>query len=367
MNDPCPEPLRVLHFIDNLGPGGKERQLVELLKGCAADGGFRSLVVSMSRGVFYNELKDIARLELRFLVRRWRKDPLVLVHLWRMVREFGPDALVAWDHMTAVYSVPVARLGGVRLVNAMIQDAPRRLSPRARWRARITFPFSDVVVANSAAGLAAYGVRKRRSAVLHNGFDLARVSRLEPPAAVRHRHGLGDALVVGMVATFRETKDQPTLIAAAAHILARRTDVVFVLVGDGETLQHCRQLAADLPAPRLHFTGAIGDGLESLIASFDVGVLATFTEGISNSIMEYMALGKPVVASDGGGTVELVEDGVTGLLVPPGDVVALAAAIERILDDPDLRRRMGEAGQRRIEEAFSIATMVKHFRHLCTP
>src|SRR5262249_16906176 len=102
--------------------------------------------------------------------------------------------------------------------------------------------------------------------------------------------------------------------------------------------------------------------LESLINLFDVGVLATFTEGISNSIMEYMALSKPVVATDGGGTKELVLEGETGFLVPAGDAAALAARLDALLDDARLATRMGLAGRARLLAAFDLSSLVEKHR-----
>lgn len=356
--------LRVLHFVDNLGPGGKERQLVEMLKGFEAAGGCESLVVSMTAGVFYDELCGIRGVTVRTLIRRWRKDPLVFLELHRMVRNFAPDVLVAWDHMTAIYALPATWLSGVPLVNAMIRDAPTRLSWRTWIRARLTFPFSRFILANSQAGLDAYGVRSSRGLVIHNGIDARRLARMEDPAAVRRRWGLGNQLLVGMVSTFRTWKDQPTLICAAQVVLRWRNDVVFLFVGDGETLSECRKLVPPAQEEQIRFLGSFSNGLESLINIFDVGVLATFTEGISNSIMEYMALGKPVLATDGGGTRELVIDGRTGFLVPPQDVARLAGSIEKLLADPGLRRQMGNAGRQRVLDEFSLERLVNRHRSL---
>ena len=98
--------------------------------------------------------------------------------------------------------------------------------------------------------------------------------------------------------------------------------------------------------------------VDRIVAAFDIRVLATFAEGISNSIMEYMAFGKPVVATDGGGTDELVVDGETGFLVPPKQPEALAARIEYLLDNPGIARRMGQAGEARLRDNFSTKAMV---------
>ena len=356
--------LRVLHFIDRLGPGGRERQLVEMLKGFEITGGCESLVVSMTAGVFYEELNHVRGVVLKTLIRRWKKDPLAFLGLYRLVREFRPDLLVAWDHMTAVYAIPATLLARVPLVNAMIRDAPARLTWRAWSRARVTFPFSRAILANSQAGLDAYGVHSKRGVVIRNGMDSRRLRQLEDPRSVRERWFPGSRLVVGMVSTFRPWKDHPTLIRAAERLLGHRKDVVFVMVGDGETLEQCRRLVPAELRDDIRFAGAVGVGLESLVNAFDIGVLATFTEGIPNAVMEYMALSKPVVATDGGGTRELMQDGVTGFLVPARDAAALAGRIERLLDDPGLRETMGAAGRRRVVEEFSLEQLVRRHRTL---
>lgn len=350
--------LKVVHFIDVLGAGGKERQLVELLKGFARAGNCDSHVVCMNHGVFYADLLSLPNTSMEVLERRWKFDPMPALRLWAVVRRHRPDAIVTWDFLTSVYALPAALTLGVRMVNHMIQDAPGTLPRRVRFGARLSFPFADLIVANSRAGLDAYGARGDRCRVIHNGFDQARLENLADPDDVRRRWNLGDGLIVGMVSTFRPWKDQPTFIRAAQQILRRRRDVVFVLVGDGETLASCRLLVDADCSERIVFTGAVSSGLESLVNVFDVGVLATFTEGIPNAVMEYMACGKAVVATDGGGTSELVVDGHTGFLVPPEDADRLATAVDRLLSDPALRELLGRAGRERVETAFSLERMV---------
>jgi len=111
---------------------------------------------------------------------------------------------------------------------------------------------------------------------------------------------------------------------------------------------------------RIIFTGRQTD-VESIVNIFNIGVLATFTEGISNSILEYMALGKPVIATDGGGTSEIVENGVTGYLVPPSNVNVLLEKLELLLDRPYLAKKMGESGKNVVKRKFEIRKMTKEF------
>jgi glycosyltransferase involved in cell wall biosynthesis len=159
-----------------------------------------------------------------------------------------------------------------------------------------------------------------------------------------------------MVAEFSSYKDYPTFIQVAHEISRKRKNVVFVAVGDGVNLEASKKIAAG--SESIKFLGK-RKNVEEIVDSFDIGVLSTFTEGISNSIMEYMALKKPVVATDGGGTQELVVDGETGFLVPPENPGILAAKIDYLLDHPVIARRMGEAGEAKLRREFSITRMLE--------
>ena len=355
--------MRVVHVIDSLNSGGKERQCVELLKGLSAAGDLASELIILATGAFYEGLHALRDVRVTHLPRYFRKDVSIVLRLAGRCRDVRPDVIAAYDSMSAALAAPVARLVGARFVNAMIQDAPREISRKVRTRRLLSFPLSDAIVANSQAGLVAYGAPADRGRVIRNGYDVARLRHLRSPRTVRDELGLGDRRVIGMVANFSTLKDQPTFIRAAETLLATRRDLVFVMIGDGALKAACERQPA--PAHREHilFLGARTD-VESVVNVFDVGVLATFTEGISNAIMEYMALGKPVVATRGGGTPEIVTDGETGWLVDERDPAGLAERIGRLLADEDLRGRMGRAGQARLTREFTLERLASAHRSL---
>jgi glycosyltransferase involved in cell wall biosynthesis len=246
---------------------------------------------------------------------------------------------------------------GIPLINGSIRNAFS--GGGFRWTLeKLLLKASDYRVANSYAGLWSRGFSEKESnnVVIYNGFDFVRVEYMTiKESSCRHLRD-SKAKTVGMVAEFNRFKDYATFIHAARKISKRRKDVVFVAVGDGETLETSKQLAAEAEA--IQFLGKRKDIIQ-LVETFDIGVLSTFTEGFSNSIMEYMALGKPVVATNGGGTQELVVDGETGFLVPPANPDALAVKIEYLLDNSDIARHMGRAGEERLRREFSITKMVE--------
>ena len=267
--------------------------------------------------------------------------------------------------MSAVYAGPVAKILRIKFINAMIAGAPARLTAKRRIRAMFTFPLSDIIQSNSYAGLEAYNVPQRKRSVVHNGFDFERMTDLKERDKVRAELGIQTEYVAGMVAGFRYHKDYESLVRAAQKILQERDDVTFVCVGGGPDLKRIRELAQG--GNRIIFTGKRSD-VESIINTFDIGILLTdlerHGEGISNSIMEYMAAGKPVIATDGGATRELVIDGETGFLVPQKSPERLAETIEDLLNDDELRKNMGIMAKKRIQTEFDIDRMTREHAKL---
>ncbi len=346
------EEIKVLYIIDELSPGGKERRLVELLK-MLENSAISSKLVLLSGNIHYSEVVNLST-EIVIMQRMIRKDPLIFLKLYQFCRRWKPDIIHAWGSMPAVYAGPVARLLGIKFINAMITDAPEKLNRKRYIRSKISFPFADVIQSNSFAGLRAYQAPEGKSIVIHNGFDFKRIDNLKDRQEIRRELNIGTRYTAGMVARFNNKKDYPSLIEGARILLNKRNDITFLCVGNGFDYSRIKRLAQDME--KIIFTHK-RDDVESLVNIFDIGILSTFTEGISNSIMEYMALGKPVIATDGGGTTELVIDGVTGILIPPQSPSILAEKVEYLLENDSIRKKMGREGRKRVEEKFSLNRM----------
>lgn len=349
--------MRVLYYTDSLRLGGKERQLVELLKGLKQRDDMEVLLVCMDRGEFYEPDVKALSIPMRYLFRKTRWDPLVIRGFYQLVKEFKPDVIHTNSMMSSAYALPIAKLFGVPLINGSIRNSFQYST--LRWKVeRALLAWSDFRIANSMAGLRSRGfsLDSAKDFVIHNGFDLSRTQGLENQTDAEQSKDGNGRQQVGMIAEFRADKDFKTFLLAARRILSSRQNVTFVTVGDGETLEAMKEFVSDA-GDRVQFLGRRKD-VEKITSSFSVGVLATFTEGISNSIMEYMVMAKPVVATDCSGSSELVREGETGFLVPRQDPEALANSIAYLLDNPDEARRMGQAGRKHIEEHFSLKTMV---------
>lgn len=356
--------MKLLSVIDTLGAGGKERRFTELMKALSNQPGLEIRLVVMSHTIHYTEICDLG-LEITSIIRKTRKDLSVFGQFKSIIERERPDVVHCWESMTAVYLAPVCLVTGCPLINGMVTNVPmnRKILNHHWLRARLTFPLSKVIVSNSQAGLRAYGVPGHKGIVIYNGFDFSRLEGLKETGVVRAELGITTRYVVGMVASFCKQKDYPTYYSAARQLLNKRGDITFVAVGSETDSQESIGLVDESLRKNFRFLGR-KSAVESYINAMDVCVLATYTEGISNSIMEYMALGKPVVATVGGGTEELVLSDTTGFLVKPSDPDMMADRIEKLIDDSELRSRLGNRGKERIKARFSIDRMVADYLNL---
>ena len=191
--------------------------------------------------------------------------------------------------------------------------------------------------------------------VIHNGIDL---NEIQSQPAIQLYNILSNIKktdkIVGIVGNYnRRIKRFDLFIMAAAEVLKKMDNVKFLIIGGGNYESELKLLADDLGISQNIFFIGKKDNSICYIKSFDVGVLSSDSEGFPNVILEYMACGIPVVATSVGGTVELIEDGVSGILVQKGDCMALADSISRLLMDENLGKRLGQNGQKYISDKFS--------------
>jgi glycosyltransferase involved in cell wall biosynthesis len=220
----------------------------------------------------------------------------------------------------------------------------------------------DVFIAASqliASMLESDGIERARIEVVHDGVNTSAIDRTPEVDA----HGAfwlpKGAPLVGNIAALAPHKGQKHLVAAAAKVVREIPDARFLILGEGELRGHLEKQIKDLGLERHLFLGGFRADAVGLLKSFDVFAMSSVTEGLGSVLLEAMTCRRAIVATRAGGIPEAVVDGETGLLVPPGDDTALAAGIVRLLKDPVLRERLGEAGRTRVESAFSVSKMVE--------
>src|ERR1035437_2925451 len=356
--------MKILFFTDTLKPGGKERRLTELIKALKSKQDIEFELVVMSNDIHYTEVFDLGT-NIHYIIRKTKKDISVFYRFYKLCRNYRPDIVHCWDSMTAVYLVPTCKLLHIKLVNGMVIDSPVKQNIfNQHWlRAKLTFPFSDIIVGNSKAGLKAYKAPENKSIVIYNGFNFDRTENLISKEIIKKQISTDSNYLIGMVASFSEYKDYQTYFRAAELLLKTRIDVIFLAIGNNTDSIESRNLIDKQYIDNFRLLGKKSD-IESFINAMDICILSTFTEGISNSILEYMALEKPVIATSGGGTNEIVMDNKTGFLVNPSNPKELAEKIEILLNDAHLCKSMGLAGIELVKNKFSIDQMLKKYNDL---
>ncbi len=352
--------MKILLYIDCLAAGGKERRFVELIKSLRFQEEIDFEILVMSHDLHYKEILNF-NFKIHYLIRSTKKDPAIFLRLYRLCKSIRPDAIHCWESMTAVYSAPICKLLNIPLINGMIIDAPRKSLYNSNFfRAKLVFPFSKCIVSNSHAGIEAYGASNRRNIVIHNGYNFNRLYNIIDKDKIRGQLDVKTKYVVGMVATFSKNKDYKTYFNAAQILLNQREDITFLAIGNRTDSFFARSLIKTDNLKHFRLLGKKTE-IESYINIMDVCVLSTFTEGISNSILEYMAMAKPVIATDGGGTNEIVVDNKTGFLVKVSDEKDTSDKIQILLNNENLRFTMGTEGKLRIQEDFSMEKMMNDY------
>lgn len=202
--------------------------------------------------------------------------------------------------------------------------------------------------------------------VIYNGVDMALFNKHFNKVSIKKSLGIPlDSFVVGMVGRLAPEKNHPLFLYAAKKVVSCYPRSCFLIIGDGIERKSLESLTDELGIQsNVCFLGS-RENIPEIISIFDVAVLTSNrVEVFSNAILEYMAAGKPVVATNVGSIADQVVDRVTGFLIPPDDHEALANRILKLLYDPDLARRMGEAGRKLVEEKFTIQKMVEKYETL---
>jgi glycosyltransferase involved in cell wall biosynthesis len=358
---PKPPSTNVLYVTHDTGLiGGAERQLLELFRGLDRQR-FMPYLVCLEEGGPVAERAAGYGVPVFHVTRRWRWDLSVATRIRGIIRERAITIVHAYLGLPGFYGAMAGKLAGARVITTIRIAGPRRRASDVTER--FAFLISDRIIANSRAGAEYYfrwlpGMGKTE--IIYNGYDFSDFD----PAPTKTRQELGlppEGLLIGHVANLTYLKDYPTFIRALAHVFAEEAGCRAAIVGDGAKRADYESLADALGVKdRILFLGHRRDVLD-LVRSFDICVLAShpgYSEGLSNSIAEYMGLAKPVVATEVGGNPELVKDGETGLLCPGGDHDAMAGRILALLKDEQLRHDMGRQGREFFKANLTLDRMV---------
>jgi L-malate glycosyltransferase len=365
---------KVFYLLDSLNVGGTETQAVELARRIPAAGYQVTLGCLRAQGPLLQRLADTPVILREFHPNGGIDSPAGIYQLLRLsqfLRKRKFDIVHTHDLWSNLMGVPAARLAGVPAIVSSRRDLAHfdwYRGKRRAWLRRIQ-NLSGAVLANASpireALIAEDRFAPEKVHVIHNGIDIEKFRKGRDRRGVLFPN-VGDAKLVVLVGNMHsDVKGHPWLIECAPRVTREFRDVRFVLVGDGAQRAQFEQQVARLDlTSNFLFLGSRAD-IPDILAACDIAVLPSRAEGLSNALLEYLAAGLPTIVSRVGGNPELVEDGVSGFVVPP-ESEALGIALLKMLRDPELMRSFGERGREFVVQNFSFERLVREVDALYT-
>lgn len=360
--------IRIAHIVFRFDYGGLENGVVNVIGGLSDEKMSHAVIALTEATEFADRLPT--NVEVHSINKKPGKDLLAYLRLYKLLRSIKPDIV----HTRNIGTMDCALIAFLARVPFRIHGEhgwdifdPDGTSSKYRMVRRFLHRFVHRIVTVSddlqrwLVGVV--GIPGCKVQHICNGVD---PDRFRP--ALHKESGGERSVVVGSVTRFSAIKDPLNLVEAfislQSELLPDDDEPTLVMIGDGEIHEAAVAALGAAGLSEKAWLPGSRDNIPELLRSMDVFVLGSLREGISNTILEAMASGLPVIASDTGGNGELIADGVTGMLVPPGDRVALTNAIARYLRDSGIRLRHGSASRDRVVSRFSIATMVENYRSL---
>lgn len=367
----------IVHVVFSFDYGGLENGVVNVINGLPEDA-FRHAIVALTTTSSFRQRIRRPDVGVYTLDKQPGKDPAAYVRLYRLIRQLRPT-VVHTRNLSTLEGALVARLAGVpsRIHGEHGWDIydPDGTSRKYRALRRILSPAIDHFITVSEELrrwlTTTVGIRPAKVQRICNGVDTVRfrpASPAQPPARSLlppERFPAG-SIVIGSVTRFSAIKDPLLLVRAfidARHV-AGGASLRLVMVGGGPLHGEAIRLLEGAGAAHAAWLPGSRDDIPELLREFDIFVLGSRREGISNTVLEAMSAGLPVIATATGGNLELVEDGGTGQLVPPGDSAALSRALLSYAGNAELRRTHGGAARRRIEREYSLERMLADYEAL---
>jgi glycosyltransferase involved in cell wall biosynthesis len=361
----------VLQITGSFHQGGSERQAVQLTRLLREDGSFNVFLAALNnKGVLKPEADALGFDEIpEFPLTSFYNFNFLkqLKRCVQFIKENKIEIVHTHDFYTNIFGIAAARIARVRLKIAAKRETSGVKSRAQKTIEKRIFGFADAIVANSKAVenyLVDDGVAREKINVVYNGLDL---ERLTPKETNRRKICEELSLPIGenikfitLVANLRHAvKNQPMFLRVAQAGAEKFPEAHFVLAGEGELKNDLENLARELEiADRTHFIGRCTRVPELLAVSY-AGVLTSFAEGFSNSILEYMAARLPVVATNVGGASEAIAENETGFVVESNDAETMAERLTQLLENPEEAKEMGKRGRRVVEENFSCERQLR--------
>src|SRR5437870_6047880 len=377
----CPTPtesnrIRLLKFVNCFAIAGTVRQFMNLWRSLDPFRFELHFAYFKRLGPFLKEIEASRRPLVEYPI-NCLYNHTALIEQWKFARYIKRNRIHivhTYGFHPNVFAIPAAWLAGSPVIVASIRDTGGYLTPTQSRVQKFLCRLADCIVVNAEAirqWLIAEGYNPEKVTVIRNGIDLSHFTTKTRAGRLREEMGFPQcAPVIAVLSRLNRFKGIEHFLEAATIVCRRVPEARFLIVGEGMVMNSPYRRELEDYAVRLGlgrravFTGFRLDVAE-LLSEVAVSVLPCVSaEGLSNSLLESMAAGVPVVATRVGGNPEVVEEGVTGFLVPPRDPAALAKAICQLLENPELASRFGQAGRQRVVECFSLERMVRETERL---
>lgn len=354
--------MKVLFCIQSFALGGVERRLSQLIWGLSRNTDFELYCIVNSDVCVYPSVSDTRLKIIKAPDNRYRRKEFIQT----TIEQLKPDIVHCWN-LTFAYLCSLAKFSSshkFQLISGTITTAYHYpIYRKDYYKERLVFMMSDAIISNSMAGIVVKKSPRKKSHVIYNGFDYSRLTNMESPDAIRKDLEIESEYIVSMASRVNKQKDVKTFIDVAERLKCRK-DTTFVMIGDGVLLDYYKQYADQLNVSNLVFTGLRND-VESIMNASTIYVQCSkHPEGLSNSILEACAIGKPVIATDSGGTDEIITNGTNGYITKKGDVVDIAEKINYLLDNEQKREEMGKNSLEIVKSKFLLDSMVDSYIQL---
>ncbi len=362
--------MKISFVLDCFEGGGKERRCLQLIQGLNKAGYNNIQVIIVNNDVAYKELYE-AKISLHIIDRKIKKLNFfqTYIALYKLLDSFNPDIVQVWGMLGAFYINFIRCFKKFKLIGAYVADCnkPKFFSVE-KIIVSINIFLADYIIGNSKAGLKAYNIPLKKGKVIYNGFNESRyknnslnITELKKKTNINSKH------IVSMLARLDDYKDHETYINAAKLILKDRSDVVFLIVGKGKKIEYLKSLISQKQSEYIQFLGFRSD-VEDIIKISNVTVLCTnplvHKEGVSNSILESFAFGVPVIATNDGGTPEIVKSNINGYLINEFDYLTLKDKILEIINNDELHANLSKNAINIVKEKFTLNSMTKKYIEL---
>lgn len=350
--------MKILFTHYDLAQGGAERRLLQLMLGLCSRG--HEVHCFLQRNII--SFKEARSSSIVYHI--WNNDGSrsIKESLERLIQVFHPEIVQNWATTMSVSLLLLRVKYHFKYIDSTITTCNKLNKRRAIfYKEWLSLHFADYVVSNSISGLKARKAPLKKSRVIYNGFDYKRQQNIKPTLDILNELSIPlDQKIVSTAVRIHPHKDVKMFLDVAKEIESHRNDIVFLLIGDGPQKDYYENYCNE-NGIKVRFLGHRTD-VESLVRISNICVLCSkHEEGVSNSILEAMADGKPVVATESGGTSEIITNGLNGYIVPKGDFKGMSKIIEALIDDRELYSKISKEAIKSVHQKFLLSIMIDEY------